>query len=153
MSATRPAPIPMTPSAASGIHRSRSEIDRTAGVEQHHRGTHVLAGGRALGAIQREFGASVRFTARQNLVFRDLTEDQLRVLYERLDAIGMAQPGAELVRDVVSCPGADTCNLAVTQSRGLAKAIGEAKDRVAWCQRCFNPVSYTHLTLPTSDLV
>src|SRR6185503_3865725 len=32
---------------------------------------------------------------------------------------------AELVRDVVSCPGADTCNLAVTQSRGLAAAIGD----------------------------
>jgi len=37
----------------------------------------------------------------------------------------MAQPGAELVRDVVACPGADTCNIAVTQSRGLAKAIGD----------------------------
>ena len=37
----------------------------------------------------------------------------------------MAQPGAELLRDVVSCPGADTCNLAVTQSRGLAKAISD----------------------------
>jgi sulfite reductase beta subunit-like hemoprotein len=38
----------------------------------------------------------------------------------------MAEPGAELSRDVVACPGADTCNLAVTQSRGLASAIGEA---------------------------
>jgi sulfite reductase beta subunit-like hemoprotein len=38
----------------------------------------------------------------------------------------MAEPGAELARDVVSCPGADTCNLAVTQSRGLAVDIGEA---------------------------
>ena len=28
----------------------------------------------------------------------------------------MAEPGAELARDVVACPGADTCNLAVTQS-------------------------------------
>ena len=37
----------------------------------------------------------------------------------------MAEPGAELARDVVACPGADTCNLAVTQSRGLAKAIGD----------------------------
>ena len=35
-------------------------------------------------------------------------------------------PGAELARDVVACPGADTCNLAVTQSRGLADAIGAA---------------------------
>src|SRR5919106_550574 len=43
----------------------------------------------------------------------------------RGSAIGMAQPGAELVRDVVTCPGADTCNLAVTQSRGLGAAIGE----------------------------
>ena len=38
----------------------------------------------------------------------------------------MAEAGAELSRDVVACPGADTCNLAVTQSRGLAAAIGEA---------------------------
>ena len=43
-------------------------------------------------------------------------------------AIGMAEPGAELSRDVVACPGADTCNLAVTQSRGLADAIGAALD-------------------------
>jgi sulfite reductase beta subunit-like hemoprotein len=38
----------------------------------------------------------------------------------------MAEPGAELARDVVACPGSDTCNLAVTQSRGLASAIGQA---------------------------
>jgi sulfite reductase beta subunit-like hemoprotein len=79
---------------------------------------------RALASIQREFGASVRLTNRQNLAFRDLTEEQIPKLYARLDAIGMAEPGAELSRDVVACPGADTCNLAVTQSRGLADAIG-----------------------------
>ena len=80
---------------------------------------------RALAAIQREMALEVRLTNRQNVAFRGLTEEQLPVLYERLDAIGMAQPGAELVRDVVTCPGADTCNLAVTQSRGLGAAIGE----------------------------
>jgi len=79
---------------------------------------------RALASIQRELGAEVRVTNRQNLVYRNLTEAQLPVLFERLTAIGMAQPGAELSRDVVACPGADTCNLAVTQSRGLADAIG-----------------------------
>jgi sulfite reductase beta subunit-like hemoprotein len=79
---------------------------------------------RALASIQRELGADVRVTNRQNLVFRGLTEEQLPTLYARLDAIGMAEPGAELVRDVVACPGADTCNLAVTQSRGLADEIG-----------------------------
>jgi sulfite reductase (ferredoxin) len=79
---------------------------------------------RALASIQREFGATVRLTNRQNLAFRDLTEEQLPRLHARLDAIAMAEPGAELSRDVVSCPGADTCNLAVTQARGLADAIG-----------------------------
>ena len=79
---------------------------------------------RALAAIQREFGADVRVTNRQNLVFRGLDDAQLPRLYNRLAAIGMAEPGAELSRDVVACPGADTCNLAVTQSRGLADAIG-----------------------------
>ncbi|MFZ4721256.1 MAG: nitrite/sulfite reductase, partial [Ilumatobacteraceae bacterium] len=80
---------------------------------------------RSLASIQRELGADVRLSNRQNVVFRGLTEAQLPVLYERLEAIGMARPGAELARDVVACPGADTCNIAVTQSRGLAAAIGE----------------------------
>src|SRR4029453_14897316 len=81
---------------------------------------------RALASIQRELGAEVRVTNRQNLAFRGLSESQLPVLFERLSAIGMAEPAAELARDVVACPGADTCNLAVTQSRGLADAIGTA---------------------------
>jgi sulfite reductase beta subunit-like hemoprotein len=79
---------------------------------------------RAIASMQRELGCEVRVTNRQNFVFRGLTESQLKTLYARLDAIGMAEPGAELSRDVVACPGADTCNLAVTQSRGLADAIG-----------------------------
>lgn len=81
---------------------------------------------RGIAALVRETGASIRITNRQNFVLRDLSEDRLRVVFERLDALGMAQAGAELARDVVACPGADTCNLAVTQSRGLASAIGEA---------------------------
>ncbi|HYA45545.1 MAG TPA: nitrite/sulfite reductase [Acidimicrobiales bacterium] len=81
---------------------------------------------RALATVQSDLGASVRITNRQNLVFRDLGAGQLPVLYSRLDAIGMAEPGAELARDVVSRLGADTCNLAVTQSRGLADDIGRA---------------------------
>ncbi|MGH9283716.1 MAG: nitrite/sulfite reductase, partial [Acidimicrobiales bacterium] len=81
---------------------------------------------RAVAAVQRELGVEVRVTNRQNFVFRGLTEEQLPTLHSRLFALGMAEPGAELARDVVACPGADTCNLAVTQSRGLADAIGTA---------------------------
>ena len=81
---------------------------------------------RAVAALVRAFDTDVRVTNRQNLVMRDLTEDQLPALHERLVAANMAMAGAELSRDVVACPGADTCNLAVTQSRGLANAIGAA---------------------------
>ncbi len=79
----------------------------------------------ALGALQTELNAECRVTNRQNIVFRNLSNEQLPRLFDALSAIGMAEPGAELLRDVVACPGADTCNLAVTQSRGLADAIGE----------------------------
>ncbi len=80
---------------------------------------------RALARIQRHFKSDVRLSNRQNVVFRSLQPSQMRELYDMLDEIGMARPGAELARDVVACPGADTCNIAVTQSRGLAKAIGD----------------------------
>ncbi len=78
---------------------------------------------RGLADLQRRLGADVRLSNRQNLVYRGLTDNRLPELHAGLVALGMADPGAEMLRDVVSCPGADTCNLAVTQSRGLAKAI------------------------------
>ena len=83
---------------------------------------------RGLAAIQRSLGLDVRVTNRQNFALRGLREEQLPLLFDQLRALDMAQPGAELSRDVVACPGADTCNLAVTQSRGLADAIGDALD-------------------------
>ncbi len=84
---------------------------------------------RALAQIQRDFGIEVRITNRQNFALRGLTEEQLPDLHARLAEHGMAEAGAELARDVVSCPGADTCNLAVTQSRGLASDIGDALEK------------------------
>ncbi len=81
---------------------------------------------RGIAAISRDLDLEVRITNRQNFALRKVTESQLRDLHARLEALDMAKPGAELARDVVACPGADTCNLAVTQSRGLATAIGDA---------------------------
>ncbi|MEY3361734.1 MAG: hypothetical protein RL531_1453 [Actinomycetota bacterium] len=81
---------------------------------------------RGLAALQRELAADVRITNRQNLVFRGLAEGDLPLVHERLEALGLGAPGAERSRDVVSCPGADTCNLAVTQSRGLGSEIDRA---------------------------
>ena len=80
---------------------------------------------RALAALQRDLGTDVRLTNRQNVVFRGIHVEDLPLVFDRLQGMDMAQPGAELSRDVVACPGSDTCNLAVTQSRGLGHAIGE----------------------------
>lgn len=67
--------------------------------------------------------ADVRFTNRQNLVFRGVGGEDVAELWSRLAAIGLGGSHAHAAGDPVSCPGADTCNLAITQSRGLAKAV------------------------------
>ena len=38
---------------------------------------------------------------------------------------GLADPGAELVEDIIACPGTDTCGLGITSSKGLARALAE----------------------------
>ena len=45
--------------------------------------------------------------------------------YQRLVAAGLGAPDALTVGDVVSCPGAECCRLAVTQSRGLGRLLTE----------------------------
>lgn len=84
---------------------------------------------RALAKVWRELGedvVQVRTTIRQNLLFVGLSAAQVPVLFAALDAEGMALALAERSGDVVSCPGAETCNLAVTASRGLAGAVSDA---------------------------
>ena len=54
-------------------------------------------------------------------------------LYERLAAAGLALPDAGTIADVTSCPGAESCRLAVTQSRGLGKLLGDhLRERPTW---------------------
>ncbi|HYH50433.1 MAG TPA: nitrite/sulfite reductase [Acidimicrobiia bacterium] len=131
----RPDAVPVTISAGSHYARwERANVVRgvargTVSAYAHCRLGDVTAEQfDGLAALQRRLGAEVRVTNRQNVVFRGLDESELPELYAGLVALGLGRPGAELVRDVVSCPGADTCNLAVTQSRGLASAIDAALD-------------------------
>jgi sulfite reductase (NADPH) hemoprotein beta-component len=68
---------------------------------------------------------SMRVTAEQNLLFRWVKEADLDGLYVRLAAAGLGLADANTVADVVSCPGAESCRLAVTQSRGLGSLLGQ----------------------------
>lgn len=81
---------------------------------------------RALAKLVTEFGdGSLRTTVDQNLVLRFIPTHRLPALHARLDAIGLAKPGARTVADLTTCPGAESCNLAVTASRQVGAAITE----------------------------
>ena len=68
---------------------------------------------------------TVRTTVRQGLLFRWVRNQDIPDLYRRLAAAAMGQGGANTVADVTSCPGAESCKLAVTQSRGLGRQLGD----------------------------
>ncbi|HVP68003.1 MAG TPA: nitrite/sulfite reductase [Anaeromyxobacteraceae bacterium] len=79
---------------------------------------------RVLSGLARAFGdGSVRFTSGQDLVLRWVRETELSALHERLAAAALGAHGAETVLDVLSCPGTESCRLAVTQSRGLGRLV------------------------------
>ncbi len=79
---------------------------------------------RAIATMMRETGVSdARLTIRQNVVFRDVTAEQLPHVWAVLSEHELDRPFAEKSGDVVSCPGAETCNLAITASRGLGAAV------------------------------
>lgn len=65
----------------------------------------------------------MRTTNRQNLVVRDLDGDALYDLYQLLATVGLADANHDHAANVVACPGAETCNLALTASRGAGSAI------------------------------
>ena len=82
---------------------------------------------RSLASLAEEFSEEreVRMTVEQNLVVRFIRHEHLASLHSALEAIGLGSSGAQTISDVVSCPGAYSCRLAVTQSRGMAAALTE----------------------------
>ena len=81
---------------------------------------------RVLADLSEAYGdGSMRLTVEQNVLFRWVTRESIEPFYQRLAAAGLAAPDANTLGDVVSCPGAESCRLAVTQSRGLGRALTE----------------------------
>jgi sulfite reductase beta subunit-like hemoprotein len=70
---------------------------------------------------RRHNGGLVRTTITQNIVLRWLREEQLPALHRDLFELGLGNPGARTLTDVVSCPGATSCSLAITASIELAR--------------------------------
>lgn len=86
---------------------------------------------REIGAIASTFGdGTVRLTIDQNLLLPWVHPRSLPALFERLSAAGLAKLDLHTARDVTSCQGADTCNLAVTSSRAVSAAITEKLEAI-----------------------
>jgi sulfite reductase beta subunit-like hemoprotein len=82
---------------------------------------------RLLGELARAYGdGTVRTTHNQDLLLRWIPTGRVGDLYRRLAASSLALGDANTVADVTSCPGAESCRLAVTQSRGLGRLIANA---------------------------
>ena len=75
--------------------------------------------------IERHGEGELRTTNDQNFVLRWISTDRLPLVHAALAEVGLARTGAGTVLDVTSCQGGTTCQLAVTQSRGAGRLIGE----------------------------
>lgn len=81
---------------------------------------------RGLAAISRNAGDSlVRFSIDQNVMIGYVPRRNLKRVYAALLEIGLADAGAHQIEDVVTCPGAYSCNLALTKSMNLGHALSE----------------------------
>lgn len=81
---------------------------------------------RRLAKIARAFcGGRMRTAITQNLTLHWVPEKSLKALFSQLSQAGLARSGAETIADITRCPGADTCQIAITHSKGLAFEMGK----------------------------
>ncbi len=79
---------------------------------------------RGLAALMRDFtGGYARTSVEQNLVLRWVRDESVYDVWARLNELGLGDPGADEITDVVSCPGTDSCKLGITSSMGLNAAV------------------------------
>ncbi|MBW5800713.1 nitrite/sulfite reductase [Halomonas elongata] len=80
----------------------------------------------AVADLADEFGyGELRVTHEQNLVLTDVPVDRMEELWQRLDALGMANPTVGTLTDLICCPGGDYCSLANAKSIPVAQSIQE----------------------------
>jgi sulfite reductase beta subunit-like hemoprotein len=86
---------------------------------------------RGLATIMREYsGGNARSTVQQNLVLRWVRDESVYDVWTKLVELGLGDPGAREITDVVSCPGTDSCKLGITSSMGLNRAVKERLDEM-----------------------
>ncbi len=137
--------VPQPPPPASGANRpvlsshdDDPEFDawlETNVIEQHEAGyatvvVRVSQGNlsssdlRGLANLTDQAGDGfLRFTMDQNVAIGYVPLRNLRRVYSALRIIGLARAGAGRIDDITTCPGAYSCNLALTKSMNLGDAL------------------------------
>ena len=88
----------------------------------------------------------LRISHEQNAILPHVKKDDLRVIHAALAEAGLATANADLISDIIACPGLDYCALATARSIPVAqdiqrrfadpvraKAIGEFKIKISGC--------------------
>lgn len=79
---------------------------------------------RKLADIVRQYAANdIRVTVNQGYLLRFVKAEDLAAVYEKLNELGLAEPGFDTTADITTCPGTDTCNLAISSSYGITRVL------------------------------
>ena len=79
---------------------------------------------RGLAELSEQAGdSSLRFTMNQNVVLAYVPNGMLQRVYGALGRLGLNDTGADEIRDIITCPGAYSCNLGLTKTMGLGAAL------------------------------
>ncbi len=125
------------PTQAQGVLPGFEEWVKSNTFEQKQKGYHAVHArlplgditpdqARKLAKISRAFcGGRLRTTIAQNLMLLWVPAASLKALYSQLSQAGLSLKGANEITDITRCPGADTCQIAITHSKGLAFEMGK----------------------------
>ena len=88
---------------------------------------------RLLADLIKNYGANeLRFSLSQNIVIRNIKEENLPFFYQELAKLDFVALGYDTIGDITACPGTDTCNLGIASSTGIADRIRKSfKNRIS----------------------
>jgi sulfite reductase beta subunit-like hemoprotein len=66
---------------------------------------------------------SLRFSMNQNVILAYVPVGALHRVFGVLESLGLAGSGANEISDIITCPGAYSCNLGLTKTMGLGAAL------------------------------
>ncbi|MFV8270777.1 nitrite reductase [Flavobacterium sp. GT2N3] len=89
-----------------------------------HLGDFYTDKARLLADLIKNYGANeLRFSLRQNIVLRNIKEENLAFFYQELAKLDFVTLGYQTIGDITACPGTDTCNLGIASSTGIADEL------------------------------